>query len=97
MGDIRRGALVHGRVHGVGFRYWTRGEAERLGVSGWVRNRDDGTVEAEIEGDQAAVTALIRLLSLGPDGAVVERVDISDLTTDGGSGFRISATGARHR
>ena len=42
--------IVHGRVQGVGFRWATGAEARRLGLDGWVRNRDDGTVEAEIQG-----------------------------------------------
>ena len=94
MGDIRRHLLVRGRVQGVGFRYWMRGEAERLGVRGWVRNRADGAVEAEIEGDRAAVDELLDAVGHGPRGASVDGVDVSELPPDGEPGFRIS-TGDR--
>ena len=89
MGDIRRRVLVRGRVQGVGFRYWTRGEAERLGLHGWVKNLPDGNVEAEIEGDPTAVAELLDALGHGPRGASVDGIDVSDRSPDGGSGFRI--------
>ena len=94
MGDIRRHVLIRGRVQGVGFRYWTRGEAERLGVSGWVKNRTDGSVEAELEGDPAAVDELLDALGHGPRGASVDGIDVSHRPPDGTSGFRIT-TGDR--
>ncbi len=52
MDDTRRTAsvIIRGRVQGVGYRFWTRGEAERLGLAGYVRNRPDGTVEAVFSG-----------------------------------------------
>jgi acylphosphatase len=58
--------VISGRVQGVGFRAWVAQNAERLGVSGWVRNRTDGTVEALIAGDTAAVEELARLCRRGP-------------------------------
>jgi len=69
---------VHGRVQGVGFRYSARAEAERLGVTGWVRNRRDGTVEAELDGPHAAVADMLAWLASGPPGARVTRVDTVD-------------------
>lgn len=90
MGDIRRHALISGRVQGVGFRYWTRGEAERLGVRGWVRNRADGRVEAELEGDQVAVDELLESLRHGPPGAVVDGIDITDRPLGDDESFRIA-------
>ena len=57
---------IEGLVHGVGFRDWMVGEARRLGLSGWVRNRRDGTVEALIDGDNAAVDEMLRLCRRGP-------------------------------
>lgn len=69
-------ARVHGRVQGVGFRYATHREARRLSVTGWVRNRGDGTVEVYAEGSEEAVRALESWLGSGPPGARVTSVDI---------------------
>ena len=66
---IRRRALVHGTVQGVGYRFSTEGEADRLGVDGFVRNRPDGTVEVEVEGTPEAVGRLLAWLEEGPTGA----------------------------
>ena len=68
--------VVGGRVQGVGFRFFTRREAERLGVRGWVRNRDDGSVEAHFEGDDAAVDTLIACVRRGPSHAAVSRLEL---------------------
>jgi acylphosphatase len=65
---------VKGRVQGVGYRYALRDEAERLGVTGWVRNRADGTVEALLRGDARAVDALIGWARRGPRAASVEQL-----------------------
>ncbi len=86
---IRKHVIVHGSVQGVGFRYWTRAEAARLGVTGWVRNRPDGTVEAEIEGEQAAVTALETWLSRGPSEASVTGIDSTEIEVQGEGEFVI--------
>ncbi|KQZ11001.1 acylphosphatase [Agromyces fucosus] len=87
---IRRHVLVHGIVQGVGFRFSARREAERLGVAGWARNRPDGTVEAEVEGDEASVAAMLDWLATGPRGAVVERTDVAVREPTGQPGFRIT-------
>jgi len=87
---IRRNVIVHGYVQGVGFRYSARIEAQRLGVSGWARNRSDGTVEAEIEGTEASVDAMLDWLATGPSGAVVGRTDVSAREPTGKHGFRIT-------
>jgi acylphosphatase len=68
--------MIHGRVQGVFFRNSMHREAQRLGVSGWVRNRSDGTVEAVVHGNPAAVEALVRWARRGPELAYVERVEI---------------------
>ena len=67
---------IHGRVQGVFFRDSMRREAQRLAVSGWVRNRNDGTVEAVIHGESVAVGAIVRWAQHGPELAQVEWVDI---------------------
>ena len=87
---IRRRFVVHGSVQGVGFRWAAIAEAERLGVAGSVRNRFDGTVEAEVEGEPDAVAAMAEWLSHGPSSARVDRVDVDELEPRGDTGFRIS-------
>ncbi len=69
---------AHGRVQGVFFRDSMRAEAERLGVAGWVRNDPDGSVEAVVSGEPAAIDALVAWAHDGPSGARVERLDVSD-------------------
>jgi acylphosphatase len=83
--------VIHGRVQGVWFRESTRQEAERLGVRGWVRNRGDGTVEAMVQGDSAAVAALLAWTHHGPPLARVTRVEA--LPGEGEfSGFEVRRT-----
>ncbi|HCI14876.1 MAG: acylphosphatase [Gallionellales bacterium GWA2_60_142] len=67
--------VMHGRVQGVWFRDSMRREAEHLGVSGWVRNRSDGAVEAMVQGAAGAVDELVRWAHRGPQLAEVERVE----------------------
>ena len=69
--------IIHGRVQGVYYRDSTRREAQRLGVTGWVRNRDDGTVEAMVQGPADAVEAIVRWAHDGPEHARVERVEVN--------------------
>ena len=67
---------VRGRVQGVGFRWFVRVSARRLGLSGWVANAPDGSVEIAASGDQAKLDELKRAVGRGPDGALVEGVDV---------------------
>jgi acylphosphatase len=67
--------VIHGDVHGVGFRYFLMREAQRLGLRGWVRNRDDGTVEFVAEGTRTDLDRLKQEAERGPQMAQVERVD----------------------
>ncbi|GIV78881.1 acylphosphatase [Litorilinea aerophila] len=69
-------AIVHGRVQGVNFRYFTLQEARRLGLTGWVANRPDGTVEVVAEGPEDALASLERWLHRGSPAARVERVEV---------------------
>jgi acylphosphatase len=65
---------IEGRVQGVGFRDWILREAERLGLQGWVRNRRDGSVEALVAGQEAAVQSLLTACRRGPALARVDRI-----------------------
>ncbi len=76
-------AIVHGVVQGVGFRWYTRLVARRLGLHGYVRNRRDRTVEVVAEGPETALRELLAALQRGPTSAVVERVDARWLPADG--------------
>jgi acylphosphatase len=80
---VRRRVSVHGRVQGVGFRLSVARMADTRSVSGWVRNRADGTVEAVFEGEPEAVDALVRFSEVGPRGADVSRVDVVDEEPEG--------------
>lgn len=75
---LRRVVRVHGRVQGVGFRWATAREAERLGVAGTVRNLLDGTVEADVEGPAAEVASLVDWLGHGPPSARVARTEVTE-------------------
>ncbi len=76
MADIRAvRVVIRGKVQGVGFRAWTRGEATRLGLSGWVRNLPGGDVEAVFSGPDAAVEAMLALCRQGPRHAAVDHLE----------------------
>lgn len=66
--------VVTGRVQGVNFRYYTQRESERLGLRGYVLNRQDGSVEVVAEGERAALEALLAWLHRGPTAARVEQL-----------------------
>ena len=73
---------AHGRVQGVGFRYYVCREAQALELAGWVRNEADGTVTGEAAGDFSRLEAFRDILQRGPSGARVTRLDWG--TSDGG-------------
>ena len=73
---------ISGRVQGVGYRDWTMTTAQRFGLSGWVRNRMDGSVEALLVGDDHAVGAMIDACRRGPTAARVDNVDIEPVDLD---------------
>jgi acylphosphatase len=86
---IRRHVVVHGKVQGVFFRDSTRESAENEGVTGWVANRPDGTVEAVLEGPVEAVEAVVEFCRLGPLSAEVTSVDVREEPPEGLSGFEL--------
>jgi acylphosphatase len=73
--QCRLEAKIHGRVQGVGFRYFTQREAQKLGLSGWVRNLRSGQVEIAAEGSKDDLQSLLDAVGDGPPMARVERVD----------------------
>jgi acylphosphatase len=72
--------VVTGRVQGVGFRWFVRAEARPLGITGWIRNREDGAVVGEVEGREDALDALEAMLEVGPPSAIVTNVEITEIS-----------------
>lgn len=79
--------IVHGQVQGVSFRANAEQRATELGLTGWVRNRDDGGVEMHIEGDDAAVERMLDWAQDGPAQSSVETVEAHDVEGEGASDF----------
>ncbi len=80
-------AVIRGRVQGVWFRAWTVEQATRLRLSGWVRNRTDGSVEAIFSGPKTAVAEMLTACNRGPTAAGVDDVDVEPCPPPGGLGF----------
>jgi len=80
--------IIAGRVQGVGYRQWLTARAEAAGLSGWVRNRSDGTVEALLAGETAAVEELVRQCRRGPRLAVVSSIEEEFSEPPAEPGFR---------
>ncbi|HET6571720.1 MAG TPA: DNA polymerase ligase N-terminal domain-containing protein [Solirubrobacterales bacterium] len=87
-------ATVRGQVQGVGFRETTRQRARRLGVMGWVRNGEDGSVLVHAEGPGDAVDELVEFLGRGPRGAAVEGVATESVEVEGHEQFAIRGVSA---
>ncbi len=87
-------AVLAGKVQGVGFREATRRRAAKLGVKGWVRNADDGTVLVHAEGSSGAIEALVSFLRKGPPGAGVADVSVQDVRAEGHEQFAIRGVSA---
>jgi acylphosphatase len=90
---IRLHATAVGRVQGVGFRFFTQEAAVRLGVSGWVRNRWDGTVELVAEGPRPALEKLLQAVARGPRAGTTRDVKYDWETATGEfTSFRVRST-----
>jgi acylphosphatase len=90
-GAARAHVLISGRVQGVNFRWYTQRKAQELGVTGWVRNRGDGRVEAVFEGDKGAVQRAVDWCHAGSPPAHVDEVEVSyEQPTGEFSRFRIT-------
>ena len=82
--------IVEGRVQGVGFRHFTRLNAQRLGVHGWVRNRENGNVEIQAEGTEDRLKQFLKKVRKGPSQSWVREVDVEWESPKGESyGFRV--------
>jgi len=94
MAGMRRvHVIVGGEVQGVGYRYTMRMVAREAGVSGWVRNRRDGTVEAEVEGTPDQVDEVLAWMAAGPPGAHVASAAVTEGSPTGERGFEVLPTG----
>ncbi len=89
MARIGRHVLGAGRVQGVAFRWYAHARAGELGVDGWVRNLEDGRVEALLEGETERVLAILRWLARGPPAARVTACEVSERAPLGLAGFEI--------
>jgi acylphosphatase len=83
-------ATISGSVQGVGFRWFAERELGALGVSGTVRNLPDSSVEAIVEGSPELVERALALLRRGPAGSLVTGVEVTELSSQGLSGFEIT-------
>ena len=83
---------IRGQVQGVGFRYAMHQEARRLGLSGWVRNRRDGSVEAVVQGPAVAVEAIQRWAMNGPPAARVTGVEATPASDEPLTAFELRPT-----
>jgi acylphosphatase len=87
---LARRFVISGRVQGVGFRWFTESAAAREGLHGWVRNRPDGSVEAQAEGDADALERFERALRHGPPAARVDAVEVDAVAPTGrDTGFAV--------
>lgn len=86
---VRRRVVAHGRVQGVFFRDSARERARAHGVSGWVRNREDGAVEAVLEGSPDGVERVVRFFRTGPPSASIEEFEVAEEPPEGLGGFEI--------
>jgi acylphosphatase len=89
MAKVARHVRVTGRVQGVFFRAWARDAARQHDISGWIRNCNDGSVEAHFEGEEDAVRWLVDLMYDGPGGARVDRVAVEDAELEEMTAFEV--------
>lgn len=86
---VGRHVRITGLVQGVFFRAWAQGHARELGVSGWIRNCPDGSVEAHLAGEEDAVSRMIERLRSGPSNARVEDVIVEDVPPESVGRFEV--------
>ena len=79
---IKKHLVISGKVQGVGFRYWMQNLAINSNISGWVKNRSSGDVEAIIIGQEKEVQKLTKQCSIGPSSATIQNIQINDYDQD---------------
>ena len=82
MAEVAKHVRVTGRVQGVFYRAWAQSQARELGVSGWIRNCPDGSVEAHLGGEENCVERMIERMRKGPSNAQVDEVDVEDAAVE---------------
>ncbi len=87
MTETTKRLRIHGEVQGVFYRAWSAEAARSLGLSGWVRNRSDGTVEMLLHGEEGAVRTMIERCRQGPPAARVERIEVEQTDEAAPAGF----------
>ncbi|MEX2572653.1 MAG: acylphosphatase [Balneolaceae bacterium] len=84
METVQKHLFLSGRVQGVGFRHYTYKNAVKMGIRGWVRNRNDGRVEAVLQGPGDEVNRIVEKLKSGPPSSSVDKVEVKDEPVDTG-------------
>ena len=79
---MKKHLVILGKVQGVGFRYWMQNLAIENNISGWIKNKMSGDVEALIVGQEKEIRELIKLCEMGPNSAIVDRVQINNYDKD---------------
>ena len=79
---MKKHLVISGKVQGVGFRYWMQNLAIENNISGWIKNKMSGDVEALIVGQEKEIRELIKLCEMGPSSAIVDRVQINNYDKD---------------
>ena len=92
MSEVTRKLRIHGLVQGVFYRGWSQETARALGISGWARNRADGTVEMLVHGDEEKVRQFIERCREGPPAARVARIDVEETAEVPPKGFETRPT-----
>ena len=89
MALVGRHVRVSGSVQGVFYRAWAQAEARELGISGWIRNCPDGSVEAHLAGEEEDVARMIERMRRGPSNARVQEVTVEDAAPEGVGRFEL--------
>jgi len=86
---VGRMVRVTGKVQGVFYRAWAQGQARELGISGWIRNCPDGSVEAYLGGDENSVERMIARMRRGPSNAQVEEISVEEAPVEDSGRFEL--------